>query len=123
MVDWMQSDPTLARHLAAGEYVFHCGEPGRHMYVVRRGSIDILDPACAGAPALIRQVQAGDIFGEIALIENVHRRRTRRSGGRRAHADRDIASYDNAQPRSPCTFSLPARWLSRTADAATRASR
>jgi glyoxylase-like metal-dependent hydrolase (beta-lactamase superfamily II) len=80
MVDWMQFDPTLARHLAAGEYVFHCGEPGRHMYVVRRGSIDILDPAGAGAPALIRQVQAGDIFGEIALIESVPRTADARAG-------------------------------------------
>lgn len=63
----------LMREVSPSEYLFRAGDSGRHMYVVRRGSIDILDSSMQGGPRLLRQVGPGEIFGEIALIEAVPR--------------------------------------------------
>ncbi len=66
----------LVRHASAGESLFRAGEPGRHLYVVKSGLVEIRQPATDGstdAPLLLRRVGPGEIFGEIALIEEVPR--------------------------------------------------
>jgi CRP/FNR family transcriptional regulator, cyclic AMP receptor protein len=49
--------------LASGETLFHKGDPGHQMYVVKSGEIQIVDGA-----HMLETVAPGGIFGEMALI-------------------------------------------------------
>jgi CRP-like cAMP-binding protein len=54
-----------AQMVAAGEVIFRAGEPGRLMYVVKSGKVDIF----LGGE-LIDSVGAGGIIGEMAIISD-----------------------------------------------------
>lgn len=59
------------RQLAAGELLFNQGDPGDELMVVEEGKVAIFVPA-PGAPAEgqpIRVFQAGELLGEMALID------------------------------------------------------
>jgi hypothetical protein len=49
----------------AGEVIFHKGDPGDALYIVRRGAVAIRDGAVELSVA-----RAGDFFGELALLDN-----------------------------------------------------
>lgn len=78
--------PYLARiELAAGEVLFHRGEPGDRLYVLAQGSVSILADMSAGVAAAHRLASfaPGVIFGETAMLDG---------GGRSAGAVADEAS-------------------------------
>ena len=64
---------TLTRRFGAGEVIFREGDPGRHMYAVRSGSVEFRQKNAQGESVLLRRIGAGQLFGEIALIEDVPR--------------------------------------------------
>ena len=70
--------------LDAGEWLFHEGEPGDAMYVVRAGRLEVVDESSG---AVIRELGRGDALGELALLTDsprsasVARRAQERSGG------------------------------------------
>ncbi|MBK5104021.1 MAG: MBL fold metallo-hydrolase [Burkholderiales bacterium] len=64
---------TLIRRFAAGATIFREGDPGRHMYVVRSGSVEFRQKNAQGESVVLRRIGAGQLFGEIALIEDVPR--------------------------------------------------
>jgi predicted acylesterase/phospholipase RssA len=49
----------------AGEWLFHGGDPGDAMYVVRAGRLEVVDEA---AGVVIRELGRGDALGELALL-------------------------------------------------------
>ncbi len=49
----------------AGSFLFHEGDPGDAMYVVRAGRLEVLDERSG---AVIRQLGRGDGFGELAVL-------------------------------------------------------
>ena len=49
---------------AAGEYVIRKGEPGKEMYFLARGQVEVLGDS---GPALAT-LQPGDFFGELSLL-------------------------------------------------------
>lgn len=53
-----------SRHIPAGEVIFMEGEAGSEMYYIRSGAVNILD-----GYALIKTLEHGDFFGELALID------------------------------------------------------
>lgn len=53
---------------AAGTQIFAEGEPGRNMYVVKEGKVDIVSRG-----QVLETVGPGGIFGEMALIDKAHR--------------------------------------------------
>src|SRR5262249_9075137 len=61
----------LARaHFEPGQFVFHKGEPGDNFYIIERGRADVyLDESAVPVATL----QAGDHFGEGALLGSVPR--------------------------------------------------
>merc|ERR1719362_1605176 len=59
------------RHLAVGDEVFKQGDPGRHLYVVRRGAVLV-----AIGSRKIREIGLGDYFGERALLSSEPRSAT-----------------------------------------------
>lgn len=66
-----ESNPVLYRQ---GEVIFSEGDPGDCMYVIREGEVDIL----AGQKVVDTAI-AGDIFGEMALIDSSARSATARA--------------------------------------------
>ena len=54
-----------ARHVSAGESLFQEGDPGDVMYVVISGEVEITHGETA-----IETLTSGDIFGEMALIDD-----------------------------------------------------
>jgi CRP-like cAMP-binding protein len=53
------------RHFEAGEKVFLADEPANVMYVVRSGRVDVITYG-----TVLENVQAGGMFGELALIDD-----------------------------------------------------
>lgn len=64
----------LSRCCADGEVIFRQGEPGRHMYVVKAGSVEFRRRDAEDAPQFVLgRAGPGELFGEIALVEDVAR--------------------------------------------------
>jgi CRP-like cAMP-binding protein len=59
-----------------GEPVFLETEPGAGMYVIRSGRIDIVANYEAEHPLILSEMEAGDFFGEMALLGDTSRSAT-----------------------------------------------
>ncbi len=62
----------LERH-AAGRVIFTKGSPGRSMMAILSGSIRISTPSPAGPDIVLTILPAGEVFGEIALLDGADR--------------------------------------------------
>jgi CRP/FNR family transcriptional regulator, cyclic AMP receptor protein len=60
-------------HYAAGRTIFAKGSPGRSMMAILAGSVRISTPSPAGPDILLTMLTAGDVFGEIALLDGADR--------------------------------------------------
>jgi NTE family protein len=76
--------------LAAGEWLFHQGDPGDSMYVVLLGRLEVLIES--PELTLIRVAGAGAALGELALLND-----TPRSAGVRARRDSRLLRVDREQ--------------------------
>jgi EmrB/QacA subfamily drug resistance transporter len=56
-----------AVRVKAAEWLFHEGDPGDALYVVRAGRLEVVDEA---AGVVIRELGRGDAFGELALLDS-----------------------------------------------------
>ncbi len=65
----------INRTLAADEMVFCENEPGRELYIIQSGSIKI-QKMVQGQEVMLAVLQPGDIFGEMALLDNKPRSAT-----------------------------------------------
>ena len=94
----------LGRVYKDGEVVVREGEPGDCMYVVQSGRLEVLVTRAGGEQMRLRVMEAGDIFGEMALFNKEKRSATVRALGeahvltidkkaflRRVHEDPSIA--------------------------------
>jgi CRP/FNR family cyclic AMP-dependent transcriptional regulator len=57
------------RELVAGDTLFKAGEPGEALYVVRSGEIELFIKDTAGQRIALAIVGAGEMFGELALLD------------------------------------------------------
>jgi len=64
------------RALTAGETLFHAGEPGESLYVVRSGEVELFIKDTAGQKIPLAVVRAGEVFGELALLDRSPRTAT-----------------------------------------------
>jgi CRP/FNR family cyclic AMP-dependent transcriptional regulator len=55
-------------HFAAGREIFAKGSPGQSMMAVLRGSVKMTSPSPDGREIVFAVMEAGEIFGEIALL-------------------------------------------------------
>ena len=62
-----------------GEVVFEEGDPGRALFVVVEGAVEITR-ATAKGPVVLNTLGPGDAFGELALIDDFPRSATARQG-------------------------------------------
>ena len=61
------------RTYSAGQTIFRMGSPGDSMMAVLSGSVRISVPSSEGREILLAILQQGEVFGEIALLDNKER--------------------------------------------------
>ena len=61
------------RKMSAGEQIIRQGEPADNFYVIEDGRVEVTQAAEGGQPRLLRQMAAGEFFGEIGLLSRVPR--------------------------------------------------
>lgn len=67
----------VERHYAQGEIIFHQGDPGRALYLVKSGQVRIFINGLDGTEtSVILLGRPGDIFGELAVIDGLPRSAT-----------------------------------------------
>lgn len=75
-------DPVALERLAAGmrsrrfrrgEVIFHVGDPGDALFVIVSGEVKISLPSETGDEAILATLGAGDVFGELALLDGAPR--------------------------------------------------
>lgn len=71
----------VARQLRSHSYrrnevIFHQGDPGDALHIIRRGSVKIVLPSAEGEEAIIATLRGGDFFGELALLDSEPRSAT-----------------------------------------------
>ncbi len=59
--------------IPAGGVIFDEGEVGTEMYVIQAGTVDIFKRMKDGEPKKIAQLEKGDFFGEMSILEDVPR--------------------------------------------------
>jgi len=62
-----------AERYPAGRVIFAKGSPGRSMMAIVKGSVRISTPSPAGPDIVLTILPAGDVFGEIALLDGADR--------------------------------------------------
>ena len=62
-----------------GEVIFREGDPGRHVYVIRTGNVEVLAKRPDGSQEVIGRSGPGDHFGELALLCDAPRTATIRT--------------------------------------------
>ena len=62
------------RRFKRGEVVFHQGDPGDSLHMVVKGSFDVRVAVPSGRSVVLRIIDAGDHFGELALVQPECRR-------------------------------------------------
>jgi len=58
-----------ARTIAAGQTLFRAGDPGESLYIVCNGHMEISIRDTAGQKIVLNNAHAGEIFGELALLD------------------------------------------------------
>ena len=58
-----------AHPLEAGQILFHAGDPGDSLYVVRSGRIELFIKDTTGQKIVLSVAESGDLFGELALLD------------------------------------------------------
>jgi diguanylate cyclase (GGDEF)-like protein len=73
-IQWI-ADATHTQTFAEGEHLFEIGEPGRSLYVITAGTVQVLHPNRAASFQLAR-IGPGEFIGEMALLDDAPRSAT-----------------------------------------------
>ena len=67
------------RHMGKGEVLYHPGEPGNALYIVNRGSLEVV-PAKGSGSGQIMRLSRGDVIGDVEAFSDSPRTRLVRAG-------------------------------------------
>jgi CRP/FNR family cyclic AMP-dependent transcriptional regulator len=59
-----------SQQLAAGEKLFQAGQPGESLFVVRSGEVELYIKDTAGQKIVLTVARAGEMFGELSLLDS-----------------------------------------------------
>jgi CRP-like cAMP-binding protein len=62
-----------SRRFRRGEVIFHVGDPGDALFVIVTGDVKISLPSETGEEAILATLGAGQVFGELALLDGAPR--------------------------------------------------
>ncbi|HXK08344.1 MAG TPA: cyclic nucleotide-binding domain-containing protein [Vicinamibacteria bacterium] len=79
-----------------GQVIFSAGDPGREMFIVRTGSVDLRI-----GETLLETVEQGGIFGEMALVDPAPRSASAFAGPECSLVLVDAASFNDLVRRVP----------------------
>jgi NADH dehydrogenase len=78
----LKTDRTVGvrrEHFEPGQIIFREGDRGDWLYIVGDGAVEVLRPGPDGAETPVRRLEAGECFGEIALVNDGPRTATVRA--------------------------------------------
>lgn len=58
------------------EILFHAGEPGDTLYIIKSGEVELFVKDTAGQKIVLNIAERGDLFGELAMIDSMPRTAT-----------------------------------------------
>jgi len=64
------------RRFRRSEVIFHAGDPGDSLFVVKSGSVKVVLASAQGQEAIIATLRRGDSFGELAVLDGDERSAT-----------------------------------------------
>jgi CRP-like cAMP-binding protein len=70
------SSRLVMRRFSAGQIIFHHGDPGGLLYLIRKGKVKITYSTPEGQEALLAILGIDDFFGELALLDEAPRSAT-----------------------------------------------
>lgn len=70
---WTEKD--ISKQFNPGDTIIKEGDPGREMYIIKSGSVDVVKRDGSGEIHLAT-LSKGDFFGEMAILENIYRTAT-----------------------------------------------
>jgi CRP-like cAMP-binding protein len=70
------ADGTRTRRFRRGDIIFHAGDPGDALFIIISGEVKIAVPSEGGEEAILVTLGAGDVFGELALLDGAPRSAT-----------------------------------------------
>jgi SulP family sulfate permease len=94
------------RAVAAGAPIFHHGDDGDELFLIRRGTVDIRMPLEGGRTHHLATFSRGSFFGDMAFLD-----RGKRSADAVAAADTDLfvlsrQRFDTLSRRQPATGAM-----------------
>ena len=69
----------VLEEFAPGVTIFHEGEPGRYVYVLKAGTVEVARRRPDGGEEIVKRLGPGDHFGEMALLRHAPRNATVRT--------------------------------------------
>jgi CRP-like cAMP-binding protein len=57
-------------HYKVGDSIFNYGDPGHALYIIRSGEVEIFVKNDQGEKVVLETSKAGDVFGEVSLLDN-----------------------------------------------------
>jgi len=71
----MWSEKDITKEFNKGDIIIKEGDPGREMYIIKSGSVDVIK-SDGEREIILATLSRGDFFGEMAILENVYRTAT-----------------------------------------------
>lgn len=65
-----------SKSISAGEILFHTGEPGDSLFIIKTGEVELFIKDTAGQKIVLSVADEKDIFGELAMLDNKPRSAT-----------------------------------------------
>lgn len=56
--------------ISENEILFHAGEPGESLFVVKSGEVELFIKDTAGQKIVLANAEAGDFFGDLSMLDN-----------------------------------------------------
>ncbi len=66
----------VRRRYSSGQVIFHMGDEGGNLYIIQKGRVKVTIPSSSGEEVILAILSAGEILGELSLIDGKPRSAT-----------------------------------------------